>query len=90
MGTRFNPPEAREIGTQIGINWETSPFDVEQFRAGMDVELEHGAHDPETDVTGDDPVMTANIAWAHLKEFAVYYTRLEQMEQQAEREWSNR
>ena len=90
MDTRFSASEAREIGTLIGINWETSPFDVEQFRAGMDVELEHGAHDPDTDVTGDDPVQTGKIAWAHLKEFPDYYTRLEQMEQQAEREWVKR
>lgn len=87
---RFTADESREVGTQIGIEWATSPFDVEQFRAGMDVELEHGAHDSETDVTGDDPVLTGKIAWAHLKEFPDYYTRLEQMEQQAERDWEKR
>src|SRR5205823_5705598 len=69
--------EARRIGERIGIDWTSSPFDVEQFRAGMEVELEHGAHDPETDVTHDDPIVTGKIAWAHLKEFADYYTRLE-------------
>jgi hypothetical protein len=85
MATRtFTLDEARAIGTEIGIDWSTSPFDVEQFRAGMDVELEHGSHDPETDVTGDDPVTTGKIAWAHLKEFADYYVRLEKMEAEAE------
>ena len=78
--------EARRIGEQIGIDWGTSPFDVEQFRAGMEVELEHGAHDPETDVTHDDPVLTGKIAWAHLKEFPDYYTRLERMEAEAEQQ----
>lgn len=75
--------EARRIGERIGIDWTSSPFDVEQFRAGMEVELEHGAHDPETDVTHDDPIVTGKIAWAHLKEFADYYTRLERMEEEA-------
>jgi hypothetical protein len=90
MRNTFTADEAQSVGTQIGIKWETSPFDVEQFRAGMDVELEHGAHDPETDVTGDDPVLTGKIAWAHLKEFPDYYTRLERMEVEAEREWEGR
>ncbi|MEZ4520710.1 MAG: DUF5661 family protein [Thermomicrobiales bacterium] len=87
MQQRITADEARGVGAQIGIDWETSPFDVEQFRAGMDVELEHGAHDPQTDVTGDDPILTGKIAWAHLKEFPDYYTRLEEMEKTAERYW---
>jgi hypothetical protein len=78
--------EARRIGEQIGIDWASSPFDVDQFRRGMDVELEHGLHDPETNVTGDDPVTTGKIARAHLNEFPDYYTRLERMEEQAKRE----
>ena len=51
----FTADEARRIGEQIGIDWSTSPFDVDQFRRGMDVELEHGLHDLDTNVTGDDP-----------------------------------
>jgi hypothetical protein len=81
---RFTTEDARRIGAAIGIDWSASPFDVEQFRAGMEVELEHGAHDPQTDVTGDDPVLTAKIAWAHLKELPDYYTRLAAMEAEAE------
>ena len=81
---QFSLEEAMTIGSRIGINWETSPFGAEQFRIGMEVELEHGAHDAETDVTGDDPALTGKIAWAHLKEFADYYTRLEKMESDAE------
>ncbi len=76
--------EARSIGEQIGIDWDSAPFDVEQFRIGMEVEFEHGSHDPRTDVTNDDPVITGKIAWAHLNEFADYYTRLEKMEAEAE------
>jgi hypothetical protein len=82
----FTQDDARRIGEQIGIDWESAPFDVEQFRMGMDVELEHGRHDPATDVTGDDAVVTGKIALAHLNEFPDYYTRLEQMEEQAKRD----
>ena len=63
-------------------------FDVEEFRAGMDVELEHGLHDPTTNVTGDDPHVTGKIARAHLNEFADYYTRLGRMEAEAKLAWS--
>jgi Protein of unknown function (DUF5661) len=87
MAEQYSADKAREIGAQIGIDWDSSPFDVEQFRDGMEVELEHGSHDPETDVTGDDPLLTGKIAWAHLKEFPDYYTRLDAMEEEADREW---
>ncbi|HEX4746725.1 MAG TPA: DUF5661 family protein [Gaiellaceae bacterium] len=81
---RFTEEEARSIGTAIGIDWASSPFTVEEFRMGLAVELEHGAHDPETDVTHDDPILTGKIAWAHLKELPDYYTRLAIMEGEAE------
>ena len=80
---RTTPKEAREVGDQIGVDWDR--FDLEQFRVGMDVEYEHGRHDPQTDVTGDDPVVTGKIALAHMKEFPDYYDRLQRMEQEAER-----
>ncbi len=81
---RFTTEEARRIGIEIGIDWAASPFDVEQFHKGLEVELEHGSHDPETNVTGDDPILTGKIAWAHLKELPDYYTRLVAMEGEAE------
>lgn len=84
----FSAEEARRIGEQIGIDWDSSPFDVDQFRRGLDVELEHGLHDSHTNVTDDDPVTTGKIARAHLNEFSDYYTRLEQMEEQAKRDRS--
>jgi hypothetical protein len=88
-GTKeFTIEEARRLGAEIGIDWLHAPFDVEQFRAGMTVELEHGLHDPATDVTGDDPRLTAKIALAHLNEFPDYYTRLERMEEEARRHWA--
>ena len=82
----FTDEEARRIGEQIGIDWGAAPFGVEQFRRGLEVELEHGLRDPSTNVTGDDPVMTGKIALAHLNEFPDYYTRLERMEEEAKRE----
>jgi hypothetical protein len=86
---RFSVDEARRVGEQIGIDWATAPFDVDQFRRGMDVELEHGIHDPATNVTGDDPLVTGKIALAHLNEFPDYYTRLERMEEEAKRDHGN-
>jgi hypothetical protein len=78
--------EARRVGDEIGVDWER--FDLEQFRAGMDVEFEHGSHDPQTNVTHDDPIVTGKIALAHMKEFPDYYERLERMETEAERYWA--
>jgi Protein of unknown function (DUF5661) len=82
----FSADDARRVGAEIGIDWDSAPFDLEQFRSGMDVELEHGRHDPVTNVTDDDPVVTGKIALAHLNEFPDYYTRLKRMEQQAKGE----
>lgn len=78
----FSREEAEEIGEQLGIDW--SKHDVEQFRMGLDVELEHGLIDSHTNVTNDDFIMTGKIALAHLNEFSDYYTRLEKMEDEAE------
>jgi len=84
----FTAEEASKAGEQIGIDWARSAFDVEQFRMGMDVELEHGTHDPDTNVTDDDLTMTAKIARAHLNEFPDYYSRLAVMEAEAEAYWA--
>lgn len=80
--------EARRIGTTLGIDW--AKVDLEQFRRGLEVEFEHGAHDPETNVTNDDVVLTGKIAWAHLKEFPDYYTRLDRLEAEADVYWASR
>lgn len=83
----FSSEEAKNIGQQLGIDW--SKFDIEQFRAGMDVELEHGTRDPHTNVTNDDALTTGKIALAHLNEFPDYYTRLREMENEAEAYWEH-
>ncbi len=78
----FTTEEAKRIGESLGIDW--SEFDVEQFRMGLDVELEHGTINHATNVTNNDPILTGKIALAHLNEFPDYYTRLDQMEEEAE------
>ena len=82
---KFTAEEAKAIGEKLGLDW--TKFDVEQFRMGMDVELEHGLVSPETNVTNDDPLITGKIALAHLNEFADYYTRLDKMEKEADLFW---
>lgn len=81
----FTDEEAKSVGESLGINW--SEFDVDQFRRGMDVELEHGTISPNTNVTNDDPTMTGKIALAHLNEFADYYDRLDKLEKEADEFW---
>ena len=81
-GREFTAEEARAIGDRIGVDWSKIP--LAEFRMGLRVELEHGSHDPQTDVTGDDPILTGKIALAHLKEFSDYYTRLGKMEAEAQ------
>jgi hypothetical protein len=84
----FTVKKAKEIGEALGINW--TKFDVEQFRMGMDVELEHGTENSVTNVTNDDPLMTGKIALAHLNEFPDYYTRLLKLEEDAEKYWDTK
>lgn len=84
----FTAKEAKRVGEALGIDW--TEFDVEQFRRGMDVELEHGLVDPKTNVTNDDEMMTGKIALAHLNEFSDYYTRLDEMEEEAEEYWESK
>ena len=80
--------QAKAIGKQLGINW--NKFDVEQFRAGFGVELEHGTINQRTNVTNDDPLMTGKIALAHLTEFPDYYTRLAKLEEEAKSFWDSK
>ncbi|MFA5871490.1 MAG: DUF5661 family protein [Parcubacteria group bacterium] len=84
----FTAEQAKEIGEQLGVDW--SRFDAEQFKAGLNIELEHGSRNVETNVTSDDPLMTGKIALAHLNEFPDYYTRLSAMEKEAEKFWEGR
>ena len=84
-GARFTVEEAKKVGDALGVDWKS--IAVDQFRMGLKVELEHGARDPQTNVTNDDIMLTGKIAWAHLREFPDYYDRLEQMEEEAQAYW---
>lgn len=81
MKKDFTKEEAKALGEKIGVDWNS--VDLEQFRMGLAVEMEHGTHDPQTNVTNDDAITTGKIAWAHLKEIPDYYTRLAKMESEA-------
>lgn len=80
--------QAQKIGEELGIDW--SKFDADQYMMGMNVELEHGTRDLNTNVTNDDLITTGKIALAHLNEFPDYYTRLEKMEEEAYKYWENK
>ena len=83
---KFTIEEARAIGGQLGV--DQADLNFEEFRRGLEVELEHGSRDPETNVTNDDVLLTGKIAWAHLKEFPDYYTRLDKLEAEADEFWA--
>ena len=85
---RISAEESRNVGSTLKVDW--SKVDLEQFRRGLEVELEHGARDPETNVTNDNLPVTGKIAWAHLKEFPDYYTRLDKLEAEADTYWASR
>ena len=78
----FTEDEAKNIGNSIGVDWDKCPLG--EFQMGLSVELEHGKHDPQTNVTDDDDIMTGKIALAHIKEIPDYYTRLAGMEEEGE------
>jgi hypothetical protein len=80
--------EATNVGSTLKIDW--TKVDLEEFRRGLEVELEHGTQDPETNVTNNDLTLTGKIAWAHLKEFRDYYTRLDKLEAEASAYWASR
>jgi hypothetical protein len=77
----FTTEEAQAIGEKMGVDF--TQHSIEEFKNGLSIELEHGARDPQTDVTHDDELQTGKIAFAHLKEIPDYYTRLQKLEDEA-------
>jgi hypothetical protein len=77
----FTPEEAEAVGRLVGIDFAAVAFDLDTFRRGMEVELEHGRRHPDTNVTDDDPLVTGKIALAHLRETPNYYELLEAIEE---------
>jgi len=85
---QIDAEEAHKVGDALGVDW--TKVDPEQFRRGLEVEFEHGTRDVQTNVTNDDFALTGKIAWAHLKEFPDYYTRLDKLEAEAADYWASR
>ena len=85
---KLNSKDAKEIGDDLDINWNEVKLD--EFTKGVNVEFEHGTRYPETNVTNNDKKLTGKIAWAHLKEFPDYYTRLKKLEKKAMEYWKKK
>ena len=85
---KLNSKDAKTIGDDLGINWDE--VKLEEFAQGVNVELEHGTKFPETNVTNNDKNLTGKIAWAHLKEFPDYYSRLTKLETEAGEYWKSK
>jgi hypothetical protein len=85
---KLTKKDAKIIGDKLGINWDK--ISLNEFTKGLDVEMEHGTMFTETNITNNDRILTGKIAWAHLKEFPDYYTRLEKLEQEAHSYWSRK
>jgi hypothetical protein len=85
---KLNSKDAKKIGDDLGINW--NEVDLNEFTKGVNIEFEHGTKYPETNVTKDDKILTGKIAWAHLKEFPDYFTRLEKLEKKAREYWKKK
>ncbi|MFH0955768.1 MAG: DUF5661 family protein [Candidatus Falkowbacteria bacterium] len=84
----FTTEEAKKIGDDLKIDW--NKINLEEFKQGLHVELEHGLVDAVTNVTNDDLLMTGKIALAHLNEFGDYYMRLKKMEDEADVYWASK
>jgi len=85
---KLNSKDAKVIGDNLGIDW--NEIKLEEFSIGVNVELEHGTKYPETNITNNDKNLTGKIAWAHLKEFPDYYTRLAKLEKEAGEYWKRK
>ena len=85
---RFTKEDALMIARALKIDFNKEKFDIDEFAAGINVEIEHGSKFSETNVTKNDPILTGKIALAHLKEFPDYYTRLKKLEEEAVAYWS--
>lgn len=69
------PREAKKLLAVINV--EKMPIDPEQFRIGLEVELEHGVRFKDANVTNNHPVVTGMIVLAHMKESLEYYKLLD-------------
>ncbi|OGP68549.1 MAG: hypothetical protein A2031_00120 [Deltaproteobacteria bacterium RBG_19FT_COMBO_43_11] len=59
------------------VNTEGMAIPLEDFRIGLEVELEHGTRFSDANVTNNHPILTGKIVLAHLKETMDYYRRID-------------
>lgn len=69
----FNINDAMLASSILGVKFDK--FTIEDFLNGINIESEHGSINPNTNVTGDDLIMTSKIALAHLNELPNYYNK---------------
>ncbi|MEW6673862.1 MAG: DUF5661 family protein [Thermodesulfobacteriota bacterium] len=72
---KISAKEAKVILSEVNV--EGMKIDLEEFRRGLEVELEHGTEFKDANVTNNHPVITGKIVLAHLKESLYYYKLLE-------------
>lgn len=81
--SHFSVAEAAWVAEALGVDFGLVRFDLDEFRHGMDVELGHGSHALDANVTGVDAMINGRIALGHLREVPDYYTRLAHLEAEA-------
>ena len=59
------------------VNTKSMEIPLEDFRKGLEVELEHGTRFEDANVTNNHPILTGKIVIAHLKETMDYYSRID-------------
>jgi len=73
--SKISSDEARAILSEFNV--EKVDIDLDEFRRGLEVELEHGLRFEDANVTNNHPILTGKIVLAHLKESSYYYKLLE-------------
>jgi len=85
----FTEKDAKKLGKYFHINFKVVPF--KEWQHGFNVELEHGSKFGSlTNISNDNPKVTAKIAIAHLKEDPRYYYYLNKMESAREKYWNKK
>ncbi len=86
--TKITKTQAFRAGNKLGINFEI--VDLDMFRRGMNIEMEHGRRHNITNITNDNLLSCAKIALAHIMEYPDYYIELEKMEEKLKKKWKGR
>ena len=69
----FKLKDILKVANELEIDF--TKFSLSDFITGINIELEHGLINPQTNVTNNNLLMTAKIALAHLNEFPDYYNK---------------